>query len=318
MRIGIVCDKNLDEKKEKMIASVAEALTELYDVVVIPFDEDFIKRVKEVDFVFNLSTDGGKDTRQLHVPALLDLLGVPYTSSSAFTHALCLDKRVTKIILAYHNLPTPRFFVVDVGESVPENLSLDYPVIVKPVREGSSAGLRKESVAQDPSHLEEAVRYVHEVFEEPALIEEFIEGMEVSLGIIGNDEDLEVLPLLEIDFSNLPEGVERFYSHRVKHELDEHLKYHCPARVSEKIEKKIKEAGKKVFKVLGLRDYARMDIRIRDDRFFFLEINSLPLLVPSFSDIIKMAETAGYSYEEFILRLLRIAMRRYGMIEEEV
>ncbi|HIP92759.1 MAG TPA: ATP-grasp domain-containing protein [Thermotoga sp.] len=318
MRIGIACDKNLDEKKEKMVAAVAEAITRLYDVVVIPFDENFMRKVKEVDFVFNLSTAGGKDVRQLHVPAILDLLKVPYSSSSAFVHALCLDKKVTKIILTHYNLPTPKFFVVDVGESLPDNLNLNYPVIVKPVKEGSSAGLRKESVVYEPSRLEEAVRYIHEVFEEPALVEEFIDGTEVSLGIIGNDENLEVLPLLEVDFSNLPEGVEKFYSHRVKHELDEYLRYHCPARLPEKVEKGLKETGKKVFKILGLRDYARMDIRIRGDEYFFLEINSLPLLVPVFSDIIKMAEAAGYSYEDFILKLLRIAMQRYGMVEEEM
>jgi D-alanine-D-alanine ligase len=157
------------------------------------------------------------------------------------------------------------------------------------------------------------VKYIHEEFKQPALVEEFIDGTELSVGIIGNGDSLEVLPILEIDFSTLPEGLERFYSYNVKHNYGEMTNYICPARISNNVKEKLEFYAKKLFRVLNLRDYARMDVRIRDDEIYFLEVNSAPQLVPVYSDITKMAKAAGYEYDDLILKILEISMERWGL-----
>lgn len=118
------------------------------------------------------------------------------------------------------------------------------------------------------------------------------------------------MPFLEIDFYSLPQDIEKFYSYRVKNEI-ENLRYFCPARLTEEEEKELKEGVIKAFKALNLRDYTRMDTRIRDGKYYILEVNSLPLLVPGYSDILKMAEKSNYSYDDFILKIFEVAQKRY-------
>jgi len=310
-KIGVVHDKNLDKNKSLMVDSVFNAINKKYEAVKIPFDENFFENIKKVDFVFNLSTSGGKEGRQIHIPALLDLLDIPYTGSSACTHTICLDKFITKLILSFYNVPTSRFTHIKENEYIENDLNLNYPLIVKPVREGSALGLTKNSVVWDLESLKREVEKIHRDFKEPVLVEEFIEGIEISCGVIGNDEEIIILPLLEIDFSSLPEGVERFYSYRVKNEIGDKVKYYCPARIDKEIEEKIKRGVKASYKALGLRDYARIDLRVKDGEFYILEVNSLPLLIPSYSDILKMGEKNGLNYDDFILKLLEVAIERY-------
>ncbi|SHH33117.1 D-alanine--D-alanine ligase family protein [Thermosipho atlanticus] len=309
MKIAIVHEINLNEEEKKMVESVKKALSKKYECELVPFDETFISRIKDYNFVFNLSNKGGKETKQLHVPAILDALNIPYTASNAYSHSLCLDKITTKIIMKYHNIPTPEFMYFDIGE-LPEKID-DKIYIVKPPREGSAKGITRESVVDNLEDMRKQIKKIHEEFKQPALVEEFIDGMEVSVGLIGNDEDLEVLPILEIDFSSLPEGLERFYSYNVKHNYGEQTNYVCPARIPEQIKNSLEKYAKKLFKVLSLKDYARMDVRIRNGNIYFIEVNSLPQLVPVYSDITKMAEAAGITYEDLIMKILESAMRRY-------
>ncbi len=313
MKIAIATDKILDENKKKMLNSVLKALSKEYETGVVKFDEDFMREIKKYDLVFNMSTSGGKDTRQLHVPAVLDLMGVPYTGAPASTHALCMDKSFTKAILEKHGISTAGFFVVHPSEEIPDH-DLKYPLIVKPIREGSSKGLRKDSVVSERESLERAVKWIHENFKEAALVEEFIDGKEVTIGLLEEENNLRVFPIIEIDFSNLPDGVEKFYSDRVKNQgYDRYVTYHIPARLSKSMENTLREAAKRVFKVLGLRDYARMDVRIKNDNYYVLDVNSLPLLVPGYSDILKMAEADGLSYDDLVLKIVQSARRRYGI-----
>ena len=311
MKIAIATDKILDENKKKMLNSVLKALSKEYETGVVKFDEDFMREIKKYDLVFNMSTSGGKDTRQLHVPAVLDLMGVPYTGAPASTHALCMDKSFTKAILEKHGISTAGFFVVHPSEEIPDH-DLKYPLIVKPIREGSSKGLRKDSVVSERESLERAVRWIHDNFNEAALVEEFIDGKEVTIGLLEEENNLRVFPIIEIDFSNLPDGVEKFYSDRVKNQgYDRYVTYHIPARLSKSMENTLREAAKRVFKVLGLRDYARMDVRIKNDNYYVLDVNSLPLLVPGYSDILKMAEADGLSYDDLVFKIVQSARRRY-------
>jgi len=310
-KIGVVHDKALDKNKSLMVDRVYNAISKKYEVIKIPFDENFFEKIKEVDFVFNLATGGGKEGRQIHVPAILDLLNIPYTGSTAFVHTICLDKFVTKVILSFYGISTPKFILIKENEDIPSNFSLNFPVIVKPVREGGALGLTKDSVVYDFEGVKKCVNRINKEFNEPALVEEFIEGKEVTCGIIGNKDEIEVLPLLEIDFYSLPDDVEKFYSYRVKNEI-ENIKYYCPARLEKNVEEKVKEGAIKAFEALGLRDYTRMDIRIKNGEYFILEVNSLPLLVPNYSDILKMAEKVEYSYDDFVLKILEIAIKRYS------
>jgi len=310
-KIGVVHDKILDKNKSLMVDGVYNAISKKYEVKKIPFDEKFFENIKDIDFVFNLATSGGKEGRQIHVPAILDLLNIPYTGSTAFVHTICLDKFVTKVILSFYGISTPKFILIKENEDIPSNFSLNFPVIVKPVREGGALGLTKDSVVYDFERVKKCVNRIHKEFNEPALVEEFIEGKEVTCGIIGNKDEIEVLPLLEIDFYSLPDDVEKFYSYRVKNEI-ENIKYYCPAKLEKDVEEKVKEGAIKSFKALGLRDYTRMDIRIKNGEYFILEVNSLPLLVPNYSDILKMAEKVGYSYDDFVLKILEIAIKRYS------
>ncbi len=314
MKVAIVVDERLDEHKKEMLEAVKDAISKRYEVEVVPFDEDFMKKIRIFDIAFNMATGGGKDSRQLHVPAILDLLGIPYTGSSALTHAICIDKSVTKAVVEKYGVKTPRFFVVHPGDPVPDH-DLEYPLIVKPVREGSSKGLRKESVVNDMESLKRAVGWIHENFSEAALVEEFIDGTEVTVGLLETEKGLKVLPLLEIDFSKLPEGIERFYSDRVKNQgLDVYIEYHAPARLPEDVYANVEQSAEKVFNALKMRDYARMDFRIKDGVGYVLDVNSLPLLVPEYSDITKMAKAEGMSYDDLVLSILESAMRRYGLI----
>ncbi|MBP7139625.1 MAG: ATP-grasp domain-containing protein [Caldisericia bacterium] len=311
-KIGVVHDKNLDKNKSLMVDAVFNAINKKYEVVKIPFDENFFVNIKKVDFVFNLSTSGGKEGRQIHIPAILDLFNIPYTGSSAFTHTICLDKFITKLVLSFYNVPTPGFKHIKENENIENDLNLNYPLIIKPVREGSALGLTKNSVVWDLESLKREVEKIHKDFKEPALVEEYIDGIELSCGVIGNNEEITILPLLEIDFSSLPEGVERFYSYRVKNEIGENkIKYYCPARINKEVKEKIKRGVKCSYKALGLRDYARIDLRVKDGEYYILEVNSLPLLVPGYSDILKMAEKVGFSYDNFILKILEIAIKRH-------
>lgn len=302
MKIAIAYDKsNLDNERWKMVQSVSEALSKKYDAEPVAFEDNFCEKVKKYDAVFNLSTA----YKQMHVPAILEVLKIPFTGSSAAAHALCIDKLKTKIILKHFGIPTPDFISVDLDEEVTE---IDfYPAIVKPVKEGSAKGIYADSVVHNHEELKEKVLRVHKEFEQPALVEQFIEGdREYSIGIVGS----KVLPILEIDFSSLPEGLERFYSHRVKHEYGEQTTYICPAQLTEELKAQIEHYALKSFKVLGLRNYARMDLRVKDGKIYFLEANSLPMLTPNYSDIIKMAQAAGYTYDEFILTIFEDALRK--------
>ena len=315
MRIALVVDEVLDKYKKKMIKAIQESLEGIYENEVVPFNEDFMKKIKEFDLAMNIATGGGKEARQLHVASVLDLMGIPYTGSPPLTHAFCIDKSVTKAIVKQYGIDTPEFFVVRPGEDVPKDHGLEYPLLVKLVRQGSSKGLRKESVANDYDELVKNVRWVHENFKEPALVEEFIDGTELTIAFVEDESGINVLPPMEIDFSRLPDGIERFFSDRVKNsgEFDEYIDYYVPARLSDEELEKVIEVSKRTFEVLGFRGYGRIDMRIKDGKYHILEVNSLPMLVPDYSNIPLIFEKTGKTYKDMILSIVNAAKKRFGI-----
>ncbi len=312
MKIAVVHDPFRSTDEQKMVEAIAGVLSRKHETKPVVFGEDFIRTVKEFDMVFNLSIWGGKEGRQVHVPAILDVLGIPYTGSPVLTHSVCLDKVLTKILLQNYQVPTPAYESFEVGR-LPGRI--DGKMFVKPSREGSAMGIHKDSLVADLDRYRKKVQSIHERFREPALAEAFIEGKELTIGFLGNGDTVEVLPILEIDFSGLPDGTERFFSYEVKHDFEEQTRFYCPARISDKSAREIRDSGKSAFEALGLRDYARMDVRVRGEEFFFIDVNSMPQLVPGYSDLPKMAAVAGYTYENLIEQIMETAMARYSLSE---
>ncbi|MFY9402561.1 MAG: ATP-grasp domain-containing protein [Candidatus Omnitrophota bacterium] len=271
----------------------------------------------KVDMVFNIAEGVRGKFRESEVPAILDYLNIPYTGSGAFSLALALNKALTKKILQAEGIPTPNFQVFSKGnESL--NPSLAFPLIVKPNCEGSAKGISRSSVVCNKEDLVSRVRQIIANYHQDALVEEFIEGKELTVGILENGKR-QVLPILEIDFSECNLSGEYFYSWRMKeYQGDENLgltpSFYCPARLDKGVEDKIKEVALKTHKAVGCLDISRTDIRLdKNNTPYVLEINPLPGLDPKESNFPIMAYAAGMKYEDLIEAILLSASERKGL-----
>lgn len=267
-----------------------------------------------VDMVFNIAEGKHGRFRESEVPAVLDYLNIPYTGSSTFSLALALNKALTKKILKAENIPTPNFQLFVKGN---EELSaeLKFPLIVKPNCEGSAKGINKTNVVSNRDDLFNKVRECIDVYRQEALVEEFIEGKELTVGILENGKT-RVLPILEIDFSNCKKSGEYFYSWKMKEfqgnsELGLVPEFYCPARLDKDIVEKVKDAALRTHRAVGCLDISRTDIRL--DKFnvpYVLEINPLPGLDPKESNFPIMAYAAGMKYDDLIEAILLSASER--------
>lgn len=271
-------------------------------------------RKNHVDMVFNIAEGTSGKFRESEVPAILDYLNIPYTGSSTFSLALALNKALTKKILKAENIPTPHFQVFIKGNEE-LNPDLEFPLIVKPNREGSAKGINISNVVTDKESLFSKVKEIINIYKQEALAEEFIEGKELTVGILENGKTT-ILPILEIDFSTCKNSGEYFYSWRMKEyqgnlELGLVPTFHCPARLNEDTERLVKEAALKTHQVVGCFDISRTDIRLSQDNIpYVLEINPLPGLNPRESNLPLMAYAAGIKYEDLIEAILMSALER--------
>lgn len=274
-------------------------------------------RKNRVDMVFNIAEGRQSRFRESEVPAILDHLNIPYTGSNTFSLALAMNKALTKKILKAENIPTPNFQVFAKGN---EKLSPDlkFPLIIKPNCEGSAKGINKSNVVNT---LEDACKKIQEtirLYGQEALAEEFIDGKELTVGILENGK-VTILPVLEIDFSNCSSSGEYFYSWRMKEyqgnkELGLTPVFHCPASLDKETEEKVKEAALKTHRLLGCFDFSRTDIRLDKNNIpYVLEINPLPGLNPYESNFPLMAYAAGMKYEDLIEAILLAASERSGL-----
>lgn len=321
-KIGLVVDKpNIeknteetncaDEQKKTTADKISEVLSKKYKLIKIVVDEKIIEKLNKsnVDIVFNLSTGIRGESRQSQIPAILEMLGIPYVGSGILAHAMALNKSVAKQVFKCHGVLTPNFQVFHTRKEEMDS-SLKFPLIVKPACEGSGFGIHKDSVVYCEEALFKKVLELLKQYQPPVLVEEFIEGREFTVGIIGNGRDKTILPILEIDFKDIPEEYGKFYTFEVKKDFGDETKFYCPAPLSSEIEKKIKENVSKAFDALGCRDISRVDVRLKGDNPYIIEINSLPGLKPVYSDLPKMAAAAGMSYEELITQILKEAIKR--------
>lgn len=265
-----------------------------------------------VDLAFNIAEGTHGEHRESQVPAILESLGVPFTGSGSITLALALDKAKTKQILGSEGIPTPRWQLFPTSRT-PLNTQLEFPLIVKPNREGSSKGIWRESVVGDEDALRRQVAAVNARYHQEALVEEFIDGIELTAGVIGE----EALPILEIDFAPCRASAEFFYSWRMK-EFQGNAAMglvptlHCPARLDAPTAAAVRGVALRAHRALGCVDLSRTDIRLRADGTpFVLEVNPLPGLSPWDSTFPVMTAAAGLSHKALIQRIVALAMARY-------
>jgi len=271
-------------------------------------------RKNRVDMVFNIAEGKCGKFRESEIPAILDYLDIPYTGSNTFSLALALNKALTKKILKAENIPTPRFQVFVKGNEELDS-SLKFPLIVKPNREGSAKGINASNVVNTKDALFTKIKEIQELYKQEVLVEEFIEGKELTVGILENGKVI-ILPILEIDFSTCEKSGEYFYSWRMK-EFQGNVEFglvptfHCPARLDKDTEELVKEIALKTHQAVGCCDISRTDIRLSQDNIpYVLEINPLPGLNPTESNFPIMAYAAGMKYEDIIEAILMGASER--------
>ncbi|MDP3143382.1 MAG: ATP-grasp domain-containing protein [Candidatus Omnitrophota bacterium] len=303
---------------EKTVLSIAEAIKKGgHQVNLIDAREDLFVYFKnrKTDMVFNIAEGNGTKLRESEVPAILDMLDIPYTGSGVMTMAIALNKSLTKKILRGEGIVTPnsQLFVKGMEKLSP---GLNFPLIVKPNREGSAKGILSSSVVNNEARLYEEINKVVKGYKQEALAEEFIEGKELTVGVLANGS-VNVLPILEIDFSSCRDTGEYFYSWRMKeYQGDVNLglipTFHCPARIDKETEERVKRIALECHEVIGCHDMSRTDIRLTKDNIpYVLEINPLPGLDPDESNFPMMAKAAGITYPEMINSILESAFKRH-------
>ncbi len=269
------------------------------------------------DFVFNFAEGTGVSrSREARVPAVLEMLGIPFTGSDPLTMAATLDKECAKRLAASAGVAVPASLTAWPGQPLaPAALaSLSFPVIVKPAWEGSSKGIRQHCLVQRPQELDEVVGHLCRRQRQPVLVEEFIAGDELTVGLLGN-EPPRILGIMGI---RPRQATAHFvYSLEIKREYQRLVHYDCPAPLSAAATAAVDQAARAVFGVLGCRDVARIDFRLRDGIPYFLEMNPLPGLHPEDSDLVIMARLLGISHAQLVEDILNAALARTKRMKDE-
>jgi len=291
-----------------------EAIESLgHKVFLLNADENAFLKLKKlkgkIDLVFNVAEGLNTDARESQIPIFCEVLGIPYTHSGPTTHAIKLDKEFTKLIVKGAGIT-----------NVPG--STKFPLIVKPNKEGSSKGIMDDSIVHNQKELQKKTKQIKDEFGVEVLAEEYIEGREFTVAVIGNG-NLKVLPIIEQKFDFLPAGMNKIASYELKWLYEDKLKdikvaYDCPAKLDKKVEDEIVRVSKAIYTLLDVRDCARIDYRLdKDNNLFFLEINTLPGMIPPSENTLSYfplaAYTAGMTYKDLIGEIIKLACARYSL-----
>lgn len=270
---------------------------------------------KEPDLIYNLCESVGNESiHEMHVAGIYELMGIPHTGASAFVLGTCLHKARVKEILAAHKIPTPRSVVYrNISELDANGLELNYPLIVKPSREDASVGIDNDSIVENTAALRKRVRFIFSQHDQPALVEEFIAGREINVAVIGNKRPI-ALPISEIDFSRLPEDYPKIVTYNAKwmQGTPEFVGTvgKCPADLPTEVERKAKEIALKVYRIIGLRDYARVDMRLAKNLTpYVIEVNPNPDISDD-AGFACSARAYGFSFEETVCKIVEYALER--------
>lgn len=277
--------------------------------------QNIIKDAKrnKPDVIFNFVELYKENPRlEMNVVGVLELLKIPYTGAPPMALANCQNKELSKMLLQNAGIKTPDFVLFEQQENNYKH-NLNYPLIVKPAFEDASVGIDNNSVVRNYKELKNRIEYIFLQLSQPCLIEEYIEGRELNAAILG-DKDPRVLPISEIDFSTMPDYLHNIVSFQAKwdpnHESFRKTVPVCPAVLTKNIEAEVNEISLKAFKILGCRDYARVDIRLSaDNELYVLEVNPNPDLSRS-SGFVRSAEASGLSYSQTLKKIIEFAWAR--------
>jgi D-alanine-D-alanine ligase len=264
------------------------------------------------DLVFNFAEGFGTRSREAHVPALLEMLRLPFTHSDPLTLAVSLDKAITKRLVAPLGVPTPAFAVLSRPDEA-DSLELDFPVIAKPIAEGSSMGIRKSSRITSRAALREHLARLVTDYAQPVLVEEFCSGPEFTVGVLGTGPTARVIGMMEI----VPQtdASDTFvYSLEVKRNWEKEVRYDVPPKRPAPLLRRVEEVALAAYRALECRDVARVDLRVgKNGEPMFLEVNPLPGLDPVKSDIVILARGMGVSYDALIGGIIESARARHQL-----
>jgi len=297
------------------VAAIAGGLTELgHEVELLGDGEPLVRRLLDgprLDLVWNFAEgQGGGRCREARVPALLEMLNIPYTGSDPLTLAATLDKDCAKRLVAAAGVATPAWVMYEGDwDSACQTLAaLSFPVFVKPAFEGSSKGILASSIFYDTAQLRGALEQLFEVYGQPVLVEEFIDGDELTVGLIGNGA-VDVLGIMRV-VPRKASAAPFVYSLEVKRDWQRRVRYECPAKISASDSQKVHAAAITCWQALGCRDVARIDFRLRRGVPYFLEANPLPGMSPVSGDLVLLGGQLGISHTQLIARILRAALDR--------
>lgn len=301
-------DSEAEFDSQTTVSALAHAIESCgFEVEQMEATPELPSRLSGVDLVFNIAEGSQGRYRESQVPALLELMGVEFTGSEAGSLAICHDKALAKRVVRQAGVATADFALVSSLKEL-KKLNLNFPLLVKPVAEGSSKGIKSSSVVNNPEELRAVVEEHLKRYRQPALVEEFLVGREFTVGILG-EEKLRVLPIMEIVF--LEDSPTPIYSFEHKLTDQPPLRFDTPAQVTPELKKEIEKTAKDCFRALGCRDVARVDLRLdAQGRINFIECNPLPGLTPDFSDLCVLASAAGHSYQQLVSHILTPALKR--------
>lgn len=291
-----------------------------YRTTILNVDSDVFRLVdylrdERPDLIFNLvECVENESLQEMNIAGVYDLLKIPYTGAGALALGTALNKPRVKELLGFHGIPTPRFQVFGLADRIVPREDFRFPLIVKPSREDASVGISDDSVVYNLPDLRKRVRFIHQEFDQPALVEEYIVGRELNVAIVGNKKPL-VLPVSEIDFSGLTEGMEKIVSYEAKWMHGtvayEGTKGVCPAPLDPAIEARLKETALRCFRIIGCRDYARVDFRLAADGTpYVLEVNPNPDISDE-AGFARSARAHGFTFTEIVSKIVECALERY-------
>jgi len=290
------------------------------EVILIEADIDAYDKLKQerenIDIVFNIAEGVRGESRESYIPAICEMLEIPYTGSGILTLALCLNKAKAKEILRFYGIPTPDWQVF-LSKDDPLNPGLKFPLIVKLLHEGSQMGLSEDSIVYSEGELRTRVAYLLDEYGGPSIVEEFLDGREFTVSILGNEE-LMVLPIIEAAFEGNQktrlfrpdEPILPFIPKEVK--INRKIKSVCPAQIDDDLKDMLEKTAIMAYRALDCKDWCRVDIRMKKDIPNVLELNPIPGIDPSYLFPLA-AKTAGISYERLINIILEFAAKRYKL-----
>ncbi len=312
-------DDEAEYDSPKTLQAIREAIASYgHEVVDLEATSDLpiLLASTPVDVVFNIAEGFKGRSRESQVPALLELLDIPYTGSDPAALNVSLDKALAKRMVKTHGVLTPDYLVMNTGkERLPKDMP-PFPLLVKPVAEGTSKGVTKKSIVRDEAELREVAREMIGKYRQPALVEEYVAGREFTVGLLGERRP-RVLPPMEIVFLDASDPTP-IYSFEMKQDWNDQIRYEVPAKLTPRELDRLERAAREVFAALGCRDVARVDFRMDAlGRIYFIEANPLPGLTPGWSDLVLIAQAAGIEYRALIGEILSFAIRRYQERERE-